>query len=467
MLVHAAGLDVSHTLPDKKPAEYDLVFDVKSDGWFNLMNAIGDMPLRATVAFSSVAGRFGNLGQTDYAAANDLLCKLGSAMRTTRPETRAIVIDWTAWGGIGMASRGSIPKMMERAGIDMLPPDVGIPTIRRELTAGATRGEVIVAGRLGVLVEERAERGGIDPSQFDATQAGPMVGRVVAMTGNDGLVVETTLDPSAQPFLDDHQIEGTPVLPGVMGIEAFAEVARLPLPGWHVIEIDDVEFLAAFKFYRREPRTLTITATFRRDGDELVAECRLTGSRILANQAEPQVTTHVTGKVRLARAPVAPRAAPAPPPPPPNGKSAIADAIYAVYFHGPAYQVLERAWRSEQGPVGLLATGLPGDHVPAERPEVACPRLIELFFQTAGIWEIGREGRFGLPQRIDQVVLHDTPDATSGRLEAVATRREGGWDGHVVDQAGHVMVELHGYHTIELPGGVDPEGRQPLAEAMD
>ena len=61
------------------------MFDVKSDGWFNLMKAIGDLPLGATVAFSSVAGRFGNLGQTDYAAANDLLCKLASAMRTTRP----------------------------------------------------------------------------------------------------------------------------------------------------------------------------------------------------------------------------------------------------------------------------------------------------------------------------------------------------------------------------------------------
>ena len=79
-----------------------------------------------------------------------------------------------------------------------------------------------------------------------------------------GLVVETTLDPAEQPFLGDHQIEGTPVLPGVMGIEAFAEVAALPLPGWHPVEIEDVEFLAPCKFYRGEPRTLTVTATYRR-----------------------------------------------------------------------------------------------------------------------------------------------------------------------------------------------------------
>ena len=122
VLLHAAGIERSHFLPDKDPREFDLVFDVKSDGWFNLLHAIGDMPLGATVAFSSVAGRFGNGGQTDYSAANDLLCKITSSFRTTRPQTRGIVIDWTAWGGIGMATRGSIPKMMELAGIDMLPP---------------------------------------------------------------------------------------------------------------------------------------------------------------------------------------------------------------------------------------------------------------------------------------------------------------------------------------------------------
>ena len=57
VLLHAAGMERSHFLPDKDPREFDLVFDVKSHGWFNLLHAIGDMPLGATVAFSSIAGR--------------------------------------------------------------------------------------------------------------------------------------------------------------------------------------------------------------------------------------------------------------------------------------------------------------------------------------------------------------------------------------------------------------------------
>jgi hypothetical protein len=123
-------------------------------------------------------------------------------------------------------------------------------------------------------------------------------------------------------------------------------------------------------------------------------------------------------------------------------------------------------WRGEHGPVGLLATDLPPDHAPAERPEVASPRLVELVFQTAGIWEIGRNGRFGLPQHVDRIVLHPTADATHGRVEAVVEPVEGGFDGRVLDEDGSVLVQVRGYRTVELPGGVDPERRAPLAAAM-
>ena len=82
-----------------------------------------------------------------------------------------------------------------------------------------------------------------------------------------GLTIETTLDPKIQPFLYDHQIDGTPVLPGVMGIEAFAEAALCMLPGWHVEAVEDMNFLAPFKFYRNEPRTVTIGAVHSPHGD--------------------------------------------------------------------------------------------------------------------------------------------------------------------------------------------------------
>ena len=434
---------------------------MKSDGWFNLLHAIGDMPLETTVAFSSIAGRFGNAGQTDYSSANDLLCKITSSFRTSRPATRGIVIDWTAWGGIGMATRGSIPKMMELAGIDMLPPQAGIPLIRRELTVGGTRGEIVVGERLGALLNEWDTTGGLDPSAPEARKnsaaQGPMIGDTSSMSMQRGLTIETALDPAVQPFLHDHQISGTPVLPGVMGIEAFAEAALFLLPGWQVAAIEDVNFLAPFKFYRNEPRTLIVDAAIHPQHDSLLADCRLTGRRLLPNQAEPQLITHFTGRVRLTKQMPITLAAPALGSP--DGHIIDAVDIYRLYFHGPAYQVLEKAWSDGGQFFGQMAMSLPNNHFPPEKPTLMTPRLIELCFQTAGLWEMTVLGRMGLPQYVRRVCALRRPDLAVGGLYAVATPNpeEGSFDVDVVDAAGNYYVRLSGYRTVALPDVVDTE----------
>ncbi|MCZ7667966.1 MAG: SDR family NAD(P)-dependent oxidoreductase [Chloroflexi bacterium] len=90
VLVHAGGIEISKVLPDKPAEQFNLVYDIKADGFFSLLSAAQNMPIGATVVFSSIAGRFGNNGQTDYSAANDLLCKLTSSLRQWRPETKGI-----------------------------------------------------------------------------------------------------------------------------------------------------------------------------------------------------------------------------------------------------------------------------------------------------------------------------------------------------------------------------------------
>ena len=463
-LVHAAGLEISHFLPDKKPSEFDLVFDVKATGWYHLLSSIGDMPLGAAVVFSSIAGRFGNGGQTDYSAANELLAKSVSSFRNARPGTRGIVVDWTAWADIGMASRGSIPKMMELAGIDMLKPADGIPVVRTELEAG-TSGEVVIGGALGILMQEWDETGGLDPRGLQAVRRGPMSTHLVSMGIHSGLRVETTLDPREQPFLYDHKIGGTAVLPGVMGLEGFGEISEALFPDWHVRAIEDVDFLAPFKFYRDEPRTLTLTAQFTTDGNELLARCRLIGTRPILGRDE--VKTHFAATVRLAREPVDRHRSEAPPH---ASDASVADKdIYQVYFHGPAYQVLDTAWRDNGVVVGRMREQLPDDRQPADLEMVTEPRLVELCFQTAGVWQIGTTGRMGLPQHIDELECVRSADAVEGRLHAVVSPRDGGksFDAHVTDEAGNLYVVLRGYQTAELPEDVDPDKRKPLRAAMD
>ncbi len=469
LVLHAAGLDISRALADKEPTEFDLVLDVKVDGWFNLLHAAADLPIGALVAFSSVAGRFGNAGQTDYAAANDLLCKLTSSLRRTRPEVRALAIDWTAWAGIGMATRGSIPKIMEMAGVEMLTPETGVAWIRRELTAHPFRGEVVVAGALGLMAEGFHPTGGLDPAALPGGGTSPLIGEVVAADVQQGLTVRTVLDPTRQPFLDDHRIDGTPVLPGVMGMEAFAEVARLLVPDHHVVAVEDVDFSRPLKFYRDEPRTLTLTTVLQPAGAELLAHCRLRAERAVPGTAERQVTTHFTGSVRLSPQPSA--AEQVRPVPTRHGHPVGREEVYRLYFHGPAYQVVGESWRDDGAAAGRLTDGLPPDRDPSQAPLLVCPRLAELCFQTAGVWEAGHEGRLALPAHLDRLEVLDEERVRAGTVEgAVAlawpARAPGSYDCEVVDPDGRVLLRMAGYRTVPLPGDLAEEIRTPLLAAM-
>jgi hypothetical protein len=143
--------------------------------------------------------------------------------------------------------------------------------------------------------------------------------------------------------------------------------------------------------------------------------------------------------------------------------------IYQVYFHGPAYQVLDTAWRDNGVVVGRMREQLPDDHQPADLEMVTEPRLVELCFQTAGVSQIGTTGRMGLPQHIDELKVVRSSGDIEGRLHAVVSPRDGGksFDAHVADEAGNLYVVLRGYQTAELPEDVDPDKRKPLRAAMD
>jgi acyl transferase domain-containing protein/NAD(P)-dependent dehydrogenase (short-subunit alcohol dehydrogenase family)/acyl carrier protein len=465
VLLHAGGIEISRGLADKQPDEFYRVFDIKADGFFSLLRAAKGMPIGATVAFSSVAGRFGNSGQTDYSAANDLLCKVTSSLRHTRPETRGIAIDWTAWGGIGMATRGSIPRIMEMAGIDMLPPEVGIPTIRRELTAGGTRGEIVVGLRLGILTEEFDEHGGIDPEKVAAVLASRerpflMVGAVRKAGIYSGIVVETALDPAVQPFLYDHKIDGTPVLPGVMGTEGFAELASLLAPGYRVARIEHERLDSPVKFHRSQPRTLVLKATVHPAGEgELLAhtELRSVFQPAVApghTPPPPQETVHFRATVRLTSAPPA-EAHAEQPHMAEDARVVERSDIYQVYFHGPAYQVLEKVLIAGNMAFGMLASDLPPDSAPAEAEHLVDPRLLELCFQTAGVWEIANTEAMALPSSLETLEVYRHPDVGNGKaIYAIVTAQDEGasFDARVIDEEGNVYLDLTGYRTSKLPG---------------
>ena len=249
-----------------------------------------------------------------------------------------------------------------------------------------------------------------------------------------------------------------------MGVEFFAASALAGFPDRHVAGVEDVDFLAPFKFYRSEPRRLTVEVSYTSEGDDIIGTCRLVGVRTLANQDEPQRTVHFTGRVRLAGEEPSLGAGSVPSS---SQNTVTSDDIYEIYFHGPAYQVVESAWMDGDAVAALMAEDLPLNHKPADQELTTTPRLTELAFQTAGIWEIGTTGAMALPFHIDRIVYATASAGSAGSMYAVVRPGvDGGFDATIVDDQGAVRVAMFGYRTVRLPGSIDAAAVAPLKKAM-
>ena len=282
-----------------------------------------------------------------------------------------------------------------------------------------------------------------------------MVGRVKAARLYGGLAVETTLDPREQPFLFDHQIDGVPVLPGVMGTEAFAEVASVLCPGFHVAAIEDESFLLPFKFFRNQPATLHLSAVASPGGvGEVLVSAELRSVVQPKPELPAQERVHFRARVRMRReAEAKPKVAFKKPAAKALGIGR--EPIYEVYFHGPAYRVIERAAVEGDGVVALMAAGLPPNAKPAEADALVAPRLLELCFQAAGLWLLAKKQTMGLPTALERAAVYRPEDAAGEkRLYVTVEVREGGeaFDARVVDEKGLVHAEVVGYRTVALPG---------------
>jgi hypothetical protein len=143
-----------------------------------------------------------------------------------------------------------------------------------------------------------------------------------------------------------------------------------------------------------------------------------------------------------------------------------ADDIYRIYFHGPTYQVLDSAGRTDGTVTGTFRVGLPPNHQPADLPLLTWPRLVELCFQTAGVHQLGTTGAMALPAGLRRLQIAGDPQSSPDGFRAVVVPHDGGADAVVVDGEGQVVLRLDGYTTTVLPGGPDSDLLAPLHEAM-
>ena len=451
-VVHGAGLEDSKLVSDKAWETFDKVVRVKIDGWSALMGAVraSDGELRFASVFTSVAGRFGNGGQTDYAAANSIL-DAEMARLTAKGSCRAVAIGWTGWRDVGMATRGSIEAVFEAAGIETLPVDIGVQIFVDEALRGGKR-RVIACGSLGMMDRFDAFREAplmlpanmaavmADPSRF------PFIDKVLEFDELEMVMTQSTLSVAEHPFLSDHAIDGVPYHPGVMAMEMFAENALLLCPDSCLAGFEDVKFGLPVKIMKGTMRVRIVATVERSEGDLTWVKCKLVSDLTNSEGIVFGEREHHEAMVRLVKksddlssflqSEIA--QLPAIGTPPSGRLEHHASFIYLRYFHGPRFQSHGGVLRgvgdaSEPGVdgVALMRHQLPAtDQFALEREGEsvlleALPMLIEAGFQNAGLVAMESEGFSSLPVGIEWSTLLRVPEKDEQlRLRSIRSASE-------------------------------------------
>ncbi|HET9752490.1 MAG TPA: SDR family NAD(P)-dependent oxidoreductase, partial [Myxococcales bacterium] len=193
-VVHAAGIAEDGAAADAADDSVERVLATKLTGFWGAMLATAQDPLRAVVAVSSWAGRFGNAGQASYAAANAGLSAAVSTVSRRRPGVLALSLEYPPWEGTGMVAK--IPPLvraaLESQGVPFIDDASGVAAFTGALQAGA-RGPILLA-------HERPARRIEHKLSLHVSRAG-------------------------HPYLEDHQLAGQPVLPLASALDAVAWAA--------------------------------------------------------------------------------------------------------------------------------------------------------------------------------------------------------------------------------------------------
>jgi 3-oxoacyl-(acyl-carrier-protein) synthase/acyl carrier protein/phosphopantetheinyl transferase/NAD(P)-dependent dehydrogenase (short-subunit alcohol dehydrogenase family)/3-hydroxymyristoyl/3-hydroxydecanoyl-(acyl carrier protein) dehydratase len=467
-VIHAAGMEISKLLADKPREQFDLVFGIKHGGMNALLAATAQDDLSILAAFGSVAGRFGNIGQVDYSAANEYLCKEVKRVAQEREIQTAFTIAWGPWGEIGMATRGGIMTVLKESGVTPIPTVDGIAAFMSELGTPGIR-ESVVCGQIGDLdLDNQVVSHTWDPAVAEAEswlQTAPekfrLIHEIEAMN-TERVVATLRLDRVTDPYLMDHAIDGTPLLPGVFGMEAFAEASRLVVPeDLDFIGAENIQFAAPLKQHKDEPVLARIEALVIKRGEETKVKCRLTSQFVGPDGrplGEPKLHFSATTRFGVSRTMR-------------TGDVPVSDGsvteIYPPFFHGPSFQVLPRAGPFGEESVGEFIAPAAPCFAAGDAEFLSHPLVVEALFQLCGLRTMEVEERMSLPAAIERIDVF-TGDASAGRLwcayKGQNELRE--FDAAACTDDGTVLIRMVGYKMIET-GPIPVESTVPLPETAN
>jgi NAD(P)-dependent dehydrogenase (short-subunit alcohol dehydrogenase family)/acyl carrier protein len=397
-LIHGAGVLADKLLVDKTVEQFDRVFATKVQGLRALLQATSGDPLKQILLFSSVAGRSGNAGQSDYAAANEVLNKVAAAEARRRPGCVVRALGWGPWEG-GMVTP-ALKAHFQKRGVPLIPLLDGARWMQDEARQGTTASSEVVLGG--------------SPEGLAAPRP--------------GATYELLVSRRTCPTFESHRVQGVVVVPAVMVAEWFLRAARA-FDGGAPAEIHDLQVLRGIRVERFE-EGLRLRVQVARDERGLAFELRDLDGGLRYRARAP--LTSVTRPALSSPAGLAPW-------PLELGK------VYGeMLFHGPAF----RAIRGLDGvsAEGASASMVGGGDLGWQGPSVGDVALLDGGLQLARLWGIRALGRPSLPTRLGAVIVH-RPGLLRGPLRALLRSRAAGEhrttsDLAFLDGAGQLVAEL-------------------------
>lgn len=418
-IVHGAGVIEDKLMADKRSDSWSRVVDTKVVGLLLLQKFVDPSRLKFFSVFSSVAGRYGNSGQSDYATANELMNRLCTALQARWGERVAVsAMCWGPWGatkfGAGMVTAETEAKFAEQ-GVRLVSASLGRTLFREELSRVAGTPVEIVCGE-ALWDTREAELGVIRRvAAADAPAAGPIAGPLIGFSreiaGSGGeRILPLRLDASRHRYLHEHVLDGKPVLPAAVALELMAEAAKTLWPGWRVVEVREHKLLKGVELKGMDARDSARNLQVRiapppygsSEGFEVPAalESELAPGRFIP---------HYRCVLRLEQLLPAPERAEREF----HDDKALSTAkAYGEWlFHGPRFQVIERIdGLSPQGAGASVRSTRPAQWLADTGAEahgwVFDPGLLDAAAQMAWLWSRAYRDESALPTRFGRVVRY-------------------------------------------------------------
>lgn len=221
-VIHGAGNLADKLIEKKTEQDFERVYGPKIKGLENLLNAVPASQLQYLVLFSSVAGFYGNAGQSDYTLSNEILNKSSWLIKQQHPSCHVVAINWGPWDS-GMVTP-QLKKEFERRKIDILPVDDATDMLVNELNPRTHDTAQVVVG-------------------------GPIHPPLAVIDGElKTHRLRRRLSLDVNPFLHDHVIEGKPVLPFTCSLSWFGNAGEHLYPGYKTFVCEEVKVLKGIVF---------------------------------------------------------------------------------------------------------------------------------------------------------------------------------------------------------------------------